>query len=127
MNANKAYDLEKNFLPEKFHELLYESLIDRIANGFGIYPFQGDKKITLLGRNTTQLYSIVFYPMKLDDIFYIAIFGNLESLKERDIKEQTDMQNEANVVVIIKINPDNKIEDLCFLSRKNHKPRKETK
>jgi len=127
VNVNKVQDLEKNFMSKKFHELITESPRDGITNGFGIYPFQDDKYVTLLEKNTTQLYFVVLHPMKLNDVVYIAIFGNIESLKERDIKEGNDMKNEANGVVLIKLNPDNKIKDICFLSRKNHQPRKETK
>ena len=127
VNANKVQDLEKNFMSEKFHELTTESPRNGVTNGFGIYSFQDDKYVTLLERNTTQLYFVTLYPMKLDGVIYIAIFGNIESLKERNIQEGTDMKNEANGIVLIKLNPDNKIKDLCFLSRKNHKPRKETK
>ncbi len=121
MDNDKARDFEANLIPGKIHLLSNDTLKEGVPYSFGIYSFANKKEVTLLGKKTSQLNFVAFYPMKVEDVFYMAVFGNTEFFDERVIEKRADMQNEANGVVLLKVTPENKVQDLCYLARNHHK------
>ncbi|MDR2790396.1 MAG: hypothetical protein LBB59_05420, partial [Campylobacteraceae bacterium] len=60
------------------------------------------------------------YPFKINNTYFIAIFGTTEKIYVPDYKNGLyTRHNNGNIVALAKYNPDNTKSDVCILTRAN--------
>jgi hypothetical protein len=129
----KPYKIKDGWT-SKAGEILRLKLTDEnnsINNGFGVYIFTKlaqdvlySKRPHDYSRNIPINYRYIKrtgwggfsdpepYPIKLNDTYFIAVFGTIENLSISDSKNR-------NIVALAKYNPDNTKSDVCILVRAN--------
>lgn len=85
--------------------------------------------VEILGEKVDSIYLGQYFPLKLDGVYYIAVFGYAKSrMEQKDIAaDGRDMTNEGNVMMLIKFDKNNRRDNICFLQRNNYRLNQGTK
>lgn len=106
---------ETTFLSK--YQAILDKQIAQVNNGFGVFNellVEGDIEVRFV-----DTIDPVQYPIKINDTYYMAIFGTAESWSERQTLPLEEMPKYANKITLIKFDKTNTPSTVCSILRPN--------